>query len=146
MSASPSERRLPLQRPTPPTILVAEDDEDMREHVAATFEAQGYRVLAAGSAEEALGLLRRERVDVILADYDLPRDTGAALLHQAINEGLIDAATRAVICTGYTYVPAPPGVPVIHKPIDPVQLVLEIERPRGVDGDHEPEESGEEVA
>ncbi len=129
MTESPSERCIPTDVSLPSsTILIVEDVGALRELYAGTFEGRGHRVLTAESAEDALRLLRRQRVDAVITDYVLPHATGAALLHQAINEGLLDPETPALICTGYAYVEPPPGVRILHKPIDPEELVGKIER------------------
>jgi CheY-like chemotaxis protein len=126
MGASLNQRMAPAVGA--PTILVVEDNDDTRELYAWTFESGGYRVLAADSAEEALRLLEHERVRVILTDYNLPRTTGVALLHQARKERLLDPATPALICTAHRFVQPPTGVRVLHKPIDPMTLLGEVER------------------
>jgi CheY-like chemotaxis protein len=56
------------------TILVVEDDPDVRESIVDALESQGYRVLAAAHGLEAIHLLRGEdrRPDVILLDMLMP--------------------------------------------------------------------------
>ena len=43
--------------PTARPVLVVEDDAGLRAYLATILEGQGYRVVAAGSGEEALRLL-----------------------------------------------------------------------------------------
>jgi CheY-like chemotaxis protein len=117
----------------PRTVLVVEDAEDVREFFAEVLRSAGYRVECAESVHEALGLLRTCKVvDLIFADYNLEDGTGAELIHQARNEGHLDVATTAtVICTAYRYVELPPGVGIVHKPLDAAQLLLAIARALG---------------
>jgi hypothetical protein len=69
-------------------------------------------------------LLRgRRRIDLVLADYKLGDGTGSELIHQASNEGHLDArVTPALICTAYRYVELPEHVTLVHKPILPSEL------------------------
>ena len=53
------------------TILVVDDDEGMRDTIAAIFK-RDYRVLRAPSGENALMALQREEVDLMLLDVRLP--------------------------------------------------------------------------
>lgn len=113
-----------------PTILIVEDAEDTLEVMTLVFEAVGYRVLSAESIVGALGLLRGgERIDVILSDYNLVDGSGVAMIRKAVVEGLLDLAiTPALICTACENVEAPPNVPVLHKPIDPMVLLREVDQ------------------
>lgn len=55
------------------TILVVEDEEALQEAIQAKMKAQGkYRVLSAMSAEEALGILSKEKPDLVWLDLLLP--------------------------------------------------------------------------
>jgi CheY-like chemotaxis protein len=57
------------------TILVVEDDREVREVALAVIEAAGYRVLEAASGDDALRLLQAHpdlRVDVLFTDVAMP--------------------------------------------------------------------------
>jgi DNA-binding NtrC family response regulator len=120
----------PLSSPAPRTVLVVEDARDVREFLSVVLEDAGFLVQSAGSVEEALGVLRSGRgVDVVVADYNLGDGTGAELIHQASNEGHLDVkVTATLICTAYRYVELPPRVSLVHKPVDPGELLRVIER------------------
>lgn len=68
------------------TILVVEDEEVVRRVTVRALEAQGYRVLEAADAEEALDLLEdrgaRRRLDLLLTDVVLPGKSGPALVEE----------------------------------------------------------------
>jgi CheY-like chemotaxis protein len=115
------------------TVLVVEDASDVREFFKVVLQDAGYRVECAESVEEALRLLRAgPGVDVVLADYNLADGTGAELIHQASNEGHLDVqATATLICTAYRYVELPPHVNILHKPVDPDELLVVIARALG---------------
>jgi CheY-like chemotaxis protein len=61
-------------------LLVVEDHEDSRELFVAIFEDLGATVLAAGTAEQALQLLKEHRPDLVISDIGLPQDDGHTLL------------------------------------------------------------------
>ena len=54
------------------TVLVVEDNAINRKLVRNVLRARGHRVLEAACGEEALALLDRERVDLVLMDLQLP--------------------------------------------------------------------------
>jgi two-component system response regulator MprA len=62
-----------------PTILVVDDDADVRASVANALEAEGYQVLGAANGREALNFLSRgDRPDAILLDMMMPEMDGWA--------------------------------------------------------------------
>lgn len=65
----------------PATILVAEDDEALRELAREILEPEGYRVLTARDGAEALAILERKDEDVhlLITDMTMPNMSGADL-------------------------------------------------------------------
>jgi CheY-like chemotaxis protein len=62
------------------TILVVEDEEGLRKLVREVLEQRGYRVLSAGSGEEALNVASRTgRIDLLLTDVVMPNMNGREL-------------------------------------------------------------------
>ncbi len=62
-------------------ILVTEDSPTMRSLLVAAIEAMdGYRVIEASSGFDALRLLPRERVDLIITDINMPDINGLELI------------------------------------------------------------------
>ncbi len=59
-----------------PKILIVEDEKMLSEMYQDRFEAEGIKVFAAFSAEEALEKLNKESPDLILLDILLPRANG----------------------------------------------------------------------
>jgi len=56
-----------------PTVLVVDDDGDLRDAICLVLEHNGYRALAASNGEEALTRLRANApVDLILLDMMMP--------------------------------------------------------------------------
>ncbi len=61
-------------------ILVVDDELSMREFLSILLEREGYDVLVAGSAEEALNLMESTLFDLVLSDVNMPGLTGIELL------------------------------------------------------------------
>jgi DNA-binding response OmpR family regulator len=59
-----------------PSLLITDDDRDFRETLCSAFEPQGFRTLVAGDGEEALEIVHREPVHLLLLDMHMPRLTG----------------------------------------------------------------------
>ena len=64
-------------------ILIADDDEMMRDSVAATLARLGHSVAAASDGAAALARLDAEAFDLLLSDLKMPRMTGIELLEEA---------------------------------------------------------------
>lgn len=66
--------------PPMPTLLVVDDDAFMREVLVDALESEPWRILSAGSAEEALALLARQPIQVVLSDQSMPGMQGTELM------------------------------------------------------------------
>jgi two-component system phosphate regulon response regulator PhoB len=64
------------------TVLVIDDEPDIREVIRFALEGAGFRVLEAGHADEARKLLGSERPDLLLLDWMLPGRSGLELAQQ----------------------------------------------------------------
>ncbi len=67
----------------PATVLVVDDDPDVRRFLADTLGDIGYTIIEAESGDQALGLLGRTRPDLIIVDYAMPEMNGAELADEA---------------------------------------------------------------
>lgn len=63
-------------------ILVAEDNADMRELFCTVLEQNGYKAFPAADGEEALDVMDREYIDLIIADIMMPRMNGYELTEE----------------------------------------------------------------
>lgn len=99
------------------SILLVEDDDDIRELMATLLRLAGFEPTVCSSAEVALEQLREQPFDLVLTDYALPNRTGGWLLQQAKAEGLLDA-TPALVVTAHPNPPDVEGYEVICKPFD----------------------------
>jgi len=82
------------------TILVLEDDDDVRAHSVETLRELGYRVIEAHDGPAALRLLERQsKVDLLFTDVVLPGGmTGEQVAAQALE---MRPALRVLFTTGY---------------------------------------------
>ncbi len=79
-AAAPAPQSTPP--PARPTILLVDDDPFMLAVLGEMLEAEPWRVLSAASGAEALALLEREPVEVILCDQSMPGMSGTEVLAQ----------------------------------------------------------------
>jgi PAS domain S-box-containing protein len=68
-------------------VLLVDDDADAREMVKRLLEERRSVVATAGSAEEALRLLRESQFDVLISDIGMPGEDGHALIRQVRSLG-----------------------------------------------------------
>ena len=64
---------------TPPTVLVVEDDQPLREFYRVTLRYAGYAVVAVEDGLDALGWLEQHTPDIIVLDLTLVRVSGRDL-------------------------------------------------------------------
>jgi CheY-like chemotaxis protein len=64
------------------SVLVVDDDEETRDVVAAQLEGCHAIVLTAASAQQAMEVLCRQHVDVLLSDIAMPKEDGYALIRK----------------------------------------------------------------
>jgi DNA-binding response OmpR family regulator len=93
-----------MTRDEPATILVVEDDAATRTFLADNLTADGYELLVADTAAEALRLLETKFPDIALIDLGLPDASGYDVLRRVRQaDGVvsrIDPATPLVLLTG----------------------------------------------
>ena len=59
-----------------PRLLITDDDRDFRETVAGMLTDRGFETLQAADGEEALGIVCRQEVHLLLLDMQMPRLSG----------------------------------------------------------------------
>ncbi|MDB4988137.1 MAG: sensor hybrid histidine kinase [Myxococcaceae bacterium] len=141
-----SERRHPSAPPAQPTgnaldlhdaelagrsILVVDDEADARALVQRVLEDSQATVMAAGSAEEALTLLKQHRFDLLISDIGMPHQDGYALVRQlrtlsTESGGSVPAIALTAYARAEDRVKALRAGYQMHlvKPIDPTELLL----------------------
>ncbi|MBB3266911.1 CheY-like chemotaxis protein [Azospirillum sp. OGB3] len=109
---------------TPATVLVVEDEALVRMMTVDLIEDMGYRVIDAGSAEEALEHIRDEpRIDVLFTDIRMPGLDGFALAERV---RALRPSIKVIYATGYADMertPSPHAIgPLLRKPYEPDKL------------------------
>jgi CheY-like chemotaxis protein len=109
------------------TVLVAEDDDAVRTAVVRVLQHQGYSVISAAYADEALRLCANHAgpIDLLLTDVVMPQMSGAELAKQLL---AIRPRTKLLYMSGYTddsvvrHGVLEAGVSFLQKPITPSSL------------------------
>lgn len=107
------------------TILVVDDEDEIRELIREFLERRGFRALAAASADAAWQFLETEKVSVILSDIRMPGASGLDLLRR-VREGR--PALPVVLMSAFADVTRDEArrqgaAEFISKPFDPDRLV-----------------------
>jgi two-component system chemotaxis response regulator CheY len=109
-------------------ILVTEDSATMRSLLVATIEASGdYEVVEAASGFEALRLLPREKVDLIITDINMPDINGLELINYVRKSEAYRNTPLFIISTEGREKDVEKGLTLganeyLVKPIDPSRL------------------------
>ena len=84
------------------TLLIVDDDKDIREFLASLFTPHGLTVIEAKGANEAFELLKQgTRVDVIVSDIKMRDGGGFELLAKIKASGLLDHKPQVILITGF---------------------------------------------
>jgi DNA-binding response OmpR family regulator len=81
------------------TILLVEDARELAQVIVRELEASGYRVVAAGDGVVGLELFARERPDLVILDWMLPRLDGLEVLRRLRRCAGQSAATPVLMLT-----------------------------------------------
>jgi PAS domain S-box-containing protein len=116
-------------------VLVVEDQPDTRELLTVILRGGGAEVLAAGSAEEALGVFRRFRPHVLLSDIQMPGKDGYFLIQEirslpAEEGGLVPAVALTAYATAADRQRALAAGYQEHvaKPVEPAKILEVVAR------------------
>jgi CheY-like chemotaxis protein len=137
---------MPVVRPTPPggtslrpahapTVLVVDDDADIRETIAELLEDEGYSAVSAANGVEALRLLRAGFVpSLILLDLMMPLMDGYSCRAELRCDPVLSSITVVVITAGATIRHHELDVAAIcRKPLDLTSLLAIVGQCCGVE-------------
>lgn len=107
-------------------ILAVDDDGIILLNTATILEEMGHTVFEASSGAAALEILGREKVDLMITDYAMPRMTGADLAVKA-REQLPDL--KIIVASGYAEMPEglARSLPRLSKPYSDEELASAID-------------------
>jgi DNA-binding NtrC family response regulator len=113
------------------TVLVVDDERNIREGLAEALALEGHGVSTAADGEEALAVLSREDVDLVVTDLRMPTLAGDVLLKRVVADwptvpviiltghGTIETAVQAMRDGAYDF---------LTKPVDLERLGLLVKR------------------
>lgn len=113
-----------------PSILVVDDEEAIRKLMKAVLADSGFRILQAGSSDEALGILEihGDNIHLVVTDIQMPPGMDGLSLVEAVRRRSPDLPV--VFISGYSHLYGRLSDVVDHartwflqKPFSPYQLV-----------------------
>jgi two-component system phosphate regulon response regulator PhoB len=114
-----------------PTILVADDEEDVRELVAYRLTRSGYEVIDAADGEEAFRLASERPPDLMVLDVMMPRLDGYELTRRVRAEESLRAVPVILLTARSQETDVGRGFEVgaddyLKKPFNPDELVARV--------------------
>ena len=105
------------------TILVVDDEEDVRYFLSDILDDEGYRVRVAEDGDMALAMIEEAAPDLVLLDLMMPHGTGTGL-YRKMHDRKELRSIPVIIVSGLAgrHVAVSRDVPVFDKPIDEGRL------------------------
>ncbi len=85
----------------PRQLLIVDDDESIRQLLELNFTERGIECVSAANGAEALAILRRGQIHLMITDLDMPGMDGVTLMRTAREKGLY---VRSIVLSGYATV------------------------------------------
>ena len=136
------------------TVLVVDDEPDVRDYLAQILRDADFQVQTAGDGEAALELIRKSPPDFISLDLVMPKKSGHKLLYELQKDRAL-AKIPVLIVTAHArdelgkgdledivdnHVISGPGV-YLEKPVKPLDYVRCVQRALGLEETEEDEDS-----
>ncbi|MDP2941053.1 MAG: response regulator [Candidatus Omnitrophota bacterium] len=113
-------------------LLIVDDTDDVCEFMQSYFRRRGFDVFAAGSAEDAIPIIREQSPDIMVLDMNLPGMSGPDML-KSVRQ--FNQAVKVIMITGYDLdLQSDPEFQklnvfdVMHKPVTADALNANIEK------------------
>lgn len=111
-------------------ILLAEDEQAMREHLTRALQKSNYDVVAVDRGTAAVPYLEEEKFDLLLTDIVMPEMDGIELAQHCAK---VSPETQVMFITGFSGVTlrageSVPKAKILSKPFHLKDLVLEVQR------------------
>ena len=118
------------------SVLIVDDSPAMRAFIKRVIDMSGFDVgtcLEAGDGEEALEVLNRSWVDIVLTDINMPRMSGEELVRNMHQDEMMKEIPVVVVSTDSTEIRIKTMINLgakgyVTKPFHPEQLRFELER------------------
>jgi CheY-like chemotaxis protein len=139
-----------MARPEDKTILVVDDEPNVRLYLRTILEDAGFMVITASDGEEALKIIKQKSPDFISLDLVMPRKSGHKLLYELRRDAIL-SQIPVLIVTAHARdemgqedlddllenrVMSGPGT-YLEKPVSPEAYVRAIQRALGIDESRE---------
>jgi CheY-like chemotaxis protein len=111
------------------TILIVEDEESVRKLARIILTVQGYTVIEAASGPEALEMVRKSPVDLLITDVVMPQMSGRELAERFSRE---HPTMKVLYISGYLdevmghHGVIDTGLPLLTKPFSPEALTEKV--------------------
>ena len=139
-----------MERAEDKTILVVDDEPNVRQYLATVLEDAGFNVVTAGDGVEALAIIKEKAPDFISLDLIMPKKSGHKLLYELRKDKEL-SRIPVLIVTAHAKdelgkndledllenrVMSGPGT-YLEKPVSPLAYVRAIQRSLGIEGTKE---------
>lgn len=113
-------------------ILIVDDEQIQRDSLAGFLKHAGHQVFTADSGGNALALLQKEQIEIVLTDYKMPGMTGAQLLHDIRRRypnivvllitafGTIETAVNAMKAGAWDFLTKPIDLDILEGQLDAI--------------------------
>lgn len=125
-----------------PTVLVVDDEADVRNFLKAALTEDGFEVITASDGFEALDIIRKSPPDLISLDLVMPRKSGAALYRELSRDKQL-SKIPVIVVTGHAHddlgkadlkelTMSGPGI-YLEKPVKPHNYISAVKRLIGME-------------
>lgn len=135
-----------MQRAEDKTVLVVDDEPNVRQYLATVLADAGFHVVTAGDGVEALEIIQKQAPDFISLDLIMPKKSGHKLLHELrrnkqwsrIPVLIVTAHAQDELGKGHledllsNRCMSGPGT-YLEKPVNPLTYVHSIQRALGIE-------------
>jgi CheY-like chemotaxis protein len=115
--ASSDQAAAPARAPRPLSVLVIDDDPDVRQFIVSALEEQGYKVRQASDGKRGIAEAEREPADLVIIDFIMPGLSGAEVADRILAE---NPGQPILFVSGYSETEAvkriAPDAPLLAKP------------------------------
>lgn len=108
------------------TILVVDDEQALADVLANILECHDYVVLIAGDGQEALAIIKANKIDLIISDYMMPKLNGIELHHRLADDHLTSHIPMIMMSALPDDLMDIPVFSILKKPFHIEELVNEV--------------------